>query len=294
MEENLLERVERCFTLFRQHGGKARRHKKRSRAEKVRSEAEALAETIAANGGGVEEREEGEIDINEHRAAQKAKVSINIFEDIDDRYIPPSEPAPGSSQPEPPLPAAPGGYFGGLRAPKVEETPSNKDIPFPSRLDISATVKAAARAAAARLAAASDPSSGSGGGVRGGTAGMRGRIERDMFEARPSRGQALGVGGNYDVYPETGDYETYDSDEVGGREGRDTSKPDSKGAGGASGKRGADPSGHPAFDAPKASFPFGVKSSDMSARKGGRSRGGSKHRIDNELNMINKYMKGDK
>lgn len=100
---------------------------------------------------------------------------------------------------------------------------------------MSATVKAAARAAAARLAG--DKSSGGGkggvapGGLRsvtvvtsggGGGSGSAGggnssrRIERDIFAARPSRGQALGVSaGGYDVFPETGDFETYDSDEVG-------------------------------------------------------------------------------
>lgn len=83
---------------------------------------------------------------------------------------------------------------------------------------MSATVKAAARAAAARVsghknasttaqAAAAETSSSKSGG--------RGKIERDIFAARPSRGQALGVSaGGYDVYPETGDFETYDSDEV--------------------------------------------------------------------------------
>lgn len=92
---------------------------------------------------------------------------------------------------------------------------------------MSATVKAAARAAAARLAgsdngqgsAVSMRSGGGGGGELGAGTGASGgsskRIERDIFAARRSRGQALGVeAGGYDVYPETGDFETYDSDEV--------------------------------------------------------------------------------
>lgn len=90
---------------------------------------------------------------------------------------------------------------------------------------MSATVKAAARAAAARLAGgdgnsasrggASRASSASSAGGGGGGAGDKRKIDRDIFAARPSRGQALGVAaGGYDVYPETGDFETYDSDEV--------------------------------------------------------------------------------
>lgn len=71
------------------------------------------------------------------------------------------------------------------------------------------------------------------------------------------------------------------------------------GGGGAGGSRrggaGEHPDNHPAFDKPKASFPFGVKKSEMSGRKGGGGKGGgSKHRVDNELNIINKYMKGAK
>lgn len=86
---------------------------------------------------------------------------------------------------------------------------------------MSATVKAAARAAAARVsgdkgaASASAGTRGSKSGGGGGGGGGRDKIERDIFAARPSRGQALGVSaGGYDVYPETGDFETYDSDEV--------------------------------------------------------------------------------
>lgn len=110
---------------------------------------------------------------------------------------------------------------------------------MPTRAEMSATVKAAARAAAARLAsdkssvggkdataaaaggsgrsASASGSSLSAGGGGSGSAGGGKRIERDIFAARPSRGQALGVSaGGYDVFPETGDFETYDSDEVGG------------------------------------------------------------------------------
>lgn len=49
-------------------------------------------------------------------------------------------------------------------------------------------------------------------------------------------------------------------------------------------------------EGPKASFPFGVKKSELSARSKGGAGGkssGSKHRVDNELNIIKKYMKGD-
>lgn len=44
---------------------------------------------------------------------------------------------------------------------------------------------------------------------------------------------------------------------------------------------------------PKSSFPFGVKKSEMGVRKGGGGKG-NKHRVDNELNRINKVMKGGK
>ncbi|CAM9253324.1 unnamed protein product, partial [Choristocarpus tenellus] len=118
------------------------------------------------------------------------------------------------------------------------------------------------------------------------------RIERDIFAARPSRGQALGVSTGYDVFPETGDYETYDSDE-------DTGKTSAK-VGGADksalSKRSrgtTDLDDHPAFEAPKASFPFGVKNVELSSRKGGKPKT-VKNKIDTELNMINKYMKGEK
>lgn len=120
------------------------------------------------------------------------------------------------------------GYFSGLRAQKDgEDVRSSEAEMLPSRAEMSATVKAAARAAAARLAADKKPSSAAapaaaGGGSSGASArgpGMEGggaKIERDIFAKRPSRGQALGVAsGGYDVYPETGDFETYDSDEVG-------------------------------------------------------------------------------
>lgn len=69
----------------------------------------------------------------------------------------------------------------------------------------------------------------------------------------------------------------------------------SAGAGGSGASRRLmdDLDNHPAFEKPKASFPFGVKKSEMSARKGGGSgKGGDKHRMDNKLNLINKYMKG--
>lgn len=51
---------------------------------------------------------------------------------------------------------------------------------------------------------------------------------------------------------------------------------------------------HPGFDMPKSSFPFGVKKSEMGVRKGGSGVKSNKHRVDNELNRINKVMKGGK
>lgn len=74
--------------------------------------------------------------------------------------------------------------------------------------------------------------------------------------------------------------------------------PDGGGVAGGGSRRGGDgkQDNHPGFDKPKASFPFGVKRSELSGRKAGGSgkSGGSKHRVDNELNIIKKYMKGDK
>lgn len=111
------------------------------------------------------------------------------------------------------------GYFSGLRASKSSGASNSATSELPTRAEMSATVRAAARAAAARLAG--DKTAGVSNGA-GGVAGASGsmeegtkRIERDIFAARPSRGQALGVSaGGYDVYPETGDFETYDSDEA--------------------------------------------------------------------------------
>ena len=52
---------------------------------------------------------------------------------------------------------------------------------------------------------------------------------------------------------------------------------DGGGAAGGGGRRGGDKNqdSHPAFDKPKASFPYGVKKSEMSGRKGGG--GGKRH-----------------
>ena len=128
------------------------------------------------------------------------------------RYVPPGSGASGAGA----TAKGAAGYFSGLRAQKDSEASTARAAEsLPSRAEMSATVKAAARAAAARLAADKKPSArggdGGGGGGEGGT-----KIERDIFAKRPSRGQALGVAsGGYDVYPETGDFETYDSDEVG-------------------------------------------------------------------------------
>lgn len=124
---------------------------------------------------------------------------------------------PGSarSAPHPSAGAAAKGYFSGLRAANAGESGADKTAAaLPTRAEMSATVKAAARAAAARVSGDKGvPSAAKTGG--GGGGGGRDKIERDIFAARPSRGQALGVSaGGYDVYPETGDFETYDSDEV--------------------------------------------------------------------------------
>lgn len=130
------------------------------------------------------------------------------------RYVPPgsagSAPAAGAS--------ANAGYFSGLRAKNARDADKGT-ADMPTRAEMSATVKAAARAAAARLAGDKNTSAATNGGSSssgtGAAAGGGKRIERDIFAARPSRGQALGVSaGGYDVYPETGDFETYDSDEV--------------------------------------------------------------------------------
>ncbi|CAN0076610.1 unnamed protein product [Scytosiphon promiscuus] len=303
MEEGLLERVDSAFTLFRQHGGKARRQRKRARDK---------AGGIGGSGGGTEEdaiiaalakTEDGE-DADDRAGAglppaRRAKVSINIFEDVDDRYIPPG--SAGSSRPSTGTGPAKN-YFSGLRATNADDKAGVKVEVLPTRAEMSATVKAAARAAAARVSghkhgsstapAAAESSSKSGG---------RGKIERDIFAARPSRGQALGVSaGGYDVYPETGDFETYDSDEDATNKKDAKPGPEGGGAAGGSSRRGGGDGNqdkHPAFDKPKASFPFGVKRSEMSGRKGGGGGGkssGTKHRVDNELNIIKKYMKGDK
>lgn len=110
------------------------------------------------------------------------------------------------------------GYFSGLRAGTAGDSNGGKAASaVPTRAEISATVKAAARAAAERSGGSGAPaaraSKADGGG--GGGGGGRDKIDRDIFAARPSRGQALGVSaGGYDVYPETGDFETYDSDDV--------------------------------------------------------------------------------
>ncbi|CAN0192163.1 unnamed protein product, partial [Hapterophycus canaliculatus] len=215
MEEDLLERVESAFTLFRQHGGKARRQRKRARdkagggggggGNEEDAIIAALAKTGAGDGDDAEDRGGAGLP-----PARRAKVSINIFEDVDNRYVPPGS-AGSSSQPPSGAGGAAKGYFSGLRATNADEKAGVKMEVLPTKAEMSATVKAAARAAAARVSghkqasttapAAAESSSKSGG---------RGKIERDIFAARPSRGQALGVSaGGYDVYPETGDFETY-------------------------------------------------------------------------------------
>lgn len=88
-KEDLLERVESAFTLFRQHGGKARRQRKRARDKAGGvggKEEDAIVAALAKTGGG----DEGVGDTEDRDAAvlppaRRAKVSINIFEDVDDR-----------------------------------------------------------------------------------------------------------------------------------------------------------------------------------------------------------------
>lgn len=133
------------------------------------------------------------------------------------RYVPADDVASEISKAASSGPAGKG-YFSGLRAAQANES-DQKAADMPTRAEMSATVKAAARAAAARLAGGDKGKASAADGGRGGAAesGSSKRIERDIFAARPSRGQALGVeAGGYDVYPETGDFETYDSDEVPG------------------------------------------------------------------------------
>eukprot|EP00903_Cladosiphon_okamuranus_P018227 g16766.t1 len=287
MEESLLDRVESAFTLFRQHGGKARRQRKRARDKAggagtgAGNEEDAIVAALAKSGGGGggdgdDAEDPGGVALP---PARRAKVSsINIFEDTDDRYPAPGSAGSARSAPQPSAGAAAKGYFSGLRAANNGESGADKaSATLPTRAEMSATVKAAARAAAARVSGAKGvPSAAKSGG--GGGGGGRDKIERDIFAARPSRGQALGVSaGGYDVFPETGDFETYDSDEDA------TNKKDAKpgadggGAAGGGGRRGGDKNqdGHPAFDKPKASFPYGVKKSEMSGRKGGG--GGKRH-----------------
>lgn len=126
------------------------------------------------------------------------------------RYVPPGS---AGSVPQPSGGAAKG-YFSGLRAPNAADSADKADI-LPTRAEMSATVKAAARAAASRVSGDRSASAAAAEKSKSGGGGRRDKIERDIFAARPSRGQALGVSaGGYDVYPETGDFETYDSDEV--------------------------------------------------------------------------------
>lgn len=86
--------MQTAFTLFRQHGGKARRHRKRAR-EKVPTTAEeeaivaALAKTRGDSLSGAHNDDEDVRDVDEELIpiARKQKVSINIFEDVDDRWV---------------------------------------------------------------------------------------------------------------------------------------------------------------------------------------------------------------
>lgn len=84
--------MESAFTLFRQHGGKARRQRKRARDKAAGGGGgggneedaiiAALVKTDAGDGDGAEDAGGAGLP-----PARRAKVSINIFEDVDDRWV---------------------------------------------------------------------------------------------------------------------------------------------------------------------------------------------------------------
>ena len=83
--------MESAFVLFRQHGGKGRRQRKRARDRVGENEEDAIVAALAKTGGrrgSVDDadREGGRMgggaDLPQPR---RAKVSVNIFEDVDDR-----------------------------------------------------------------------------------------------------------------------------------------------------------------------------------------------------------------
>lgn len=92
-QEDLLERVESAFTLFRQHGGKARRQRKRARDKTADNDEDAIVAALAKTGGGghggmdMDNEEDRRGDGNGLPPPVRAKVSINIFEDVDDRWV---------------------------------------------------------------------------------------------------------------------------------------------------------------------------------------------------------------
>lgn len=88
-QEDLLERVEQSFILFRQHGGKARRHRKRAREKTTRREEDDIVSALAKTGGGGGDDDHADddmdMDVDDEHAARRPKVSIDIFEDVRDR-----------------------------------------------------------------------------------------------------------------------------------------------------------------------------------------------------------------
>lgn len=87
--------MESAFTLFRQHGGRVRRQRKRARDKTGGgggdNEEAAIVAAIAKTGGGGGggsgmEDEEGRSAVG-LPPARRAKTSINIFEDVDDRWV---------------------------------------------------------------------------------------------------------------------------------------------------------------------------------------------------------------
>ena len=94
-QEGLLERVQSAFTMFRQHGGKARRYRKRARDKTGEgNEEDAIVAALAKSAGGMTSNggdgdagadEDGDYNGAGLPPARRAKFSVNIFEDVDDR-----------------------------------------------------------------------------------------------------------------------------------------------------------------------------------------------------------------
>ena len=83
--------MESAFVLFRQHGGKARRQRKRARDRTGDNEEDAIVAALAKTGGGGRRGSVDDTDREEGGGLpplpRRAKVSINIFEDVDDKWV---------------------------------------------------------------------------------------------------------------------------------------------------------------------------------------------------------------